>query len=62
MNLETNPVLCSLPEAGLDVGLLLSTVVEVTLAWVKMHKTATLVMLAASLLGAIVYRGTFTPR
>ena len=56
---ETNPVVCSLPETGLDMRLLLLTVVEVTLAWVNTH-TATLIVVAALLLGLLFCRHTIT--
>jgi len=53
---KTNPILCALPPAGVDIKLLLSTAVEVTLALIKQNRVKILITLAALVVGIYVYK------
>ena len=52
---DTNPILCSLPKQGVNVMLLASTGVEVTLALAKIHKVALIVTIAVVLGTVLLY-------
>ena len=58
---KTNPVVCSLSKDATDMKLLLSTLIEVALAWASMHRYALAVSLAALLLGRLIYYGRANP-
>lgn len=53
---ETNPILCSLPKAGVDIKLLLSTGVEVTLSLVKEHYIEIIVTVVALFAGLALFK------
>lgn len=53
---ETNPILCSLPKAGVDIKLLLSTGVEVTLSLVKEHYIEIIATVVALFAGLALFK------
>ena len=55
MDPKTNPIMCSLPEQGVDYGVLALTGVEVGRAFLLQHKTE-LLLLLATLVAVIVVR------
>ena len=56
MDPETNPIMCSLPKAGVDLALLSSTAVEVALSLIRIHRTEITLTIIAIVASFLIFR------
>jgi peroxidase len=56
LNDETNPLMCSLPEAGVDILATVVTGIQVVISWLRQHAMEIVATIVSSLLAWIIYK------